>query len=177
MVETLPPTNQVGAEPVNSEVRFEKSDAYVGGVIWFGTGMIVAGVVVHLVLSGMFSSLQQREDSARPPLNPAIEKLRQREREDLIPPRNQDAPRDYSRLDRDGEWRPLLQTDPAKDMAALREEEERDLNGYAWVDRKAGVVRIPINRAMQMLTDPGFARGQGIKIRPRSEAAKQGERP
>ncbi len=36
-------------------------------------------------------------------------------------------------------------------VPSLNEEERARLDGYAWVDRSAGVVRIPIKRAMEIL--------------------------
>jgi len=41
------------------------------------------------------------------------------------------------------------------DMEAFRASEDVLLNNYEWVDRKHGVVRIPINRAMEMLVQRG----------------------
>lgn len=46
---------------------------------------------------------------------------------------------------------PHLQTDPLADIAALHAEENQILQGYAWVDREAGVARIPVARAIEIL--------------------------
>src|SRR5215471_13297393 len=35
-------------------------------------------------------------------------------------------------------------------LKALREESEKELTTYAWVDKNKGVARIPINRAMEL---------------------------
>jgi hypothetical protein len=35
-------------------------------------------------------------------------------------------------------------------LKTLREENEKDLTAYAWVDKNKGVARIPINRAMEL---------------------------
>ncbi len=37
------------------------------------------------------------------------------------------------------------------ELAALRQSERRHLDGYGWVDRPAGVVRIPVDRAMALI--------------------------
>jgi hypothetical protein len=58
---------------------------------------------------------------------------------------------------------PRLQADPLGDLHALRAEEDALLNGYGRVDRQAGTVRIPIERAMDILADRSAAnagRGQ-----------------
>lgn len=46
---------------------------------------------------------------------------------------------------------PRLQPDPARDRAALREREQSKLRHYGWVDRKAGIAHIPLERAMALL--------------------------
>ena len=48
---------------------------------------------------------------------------------------------------------PRLQTHAPEDLAALREEKQAALSGYAWVDRPRGVARIPIERAMALLAE------------------------
>jgi len=45
---------------------------------------------------------------------------------------------------------PALQAAPAQDMAAYRAEKSRQLHEYAWVDRERGIVRIPIERALEL---------------------------
>jgi len=45
---------------------------------------------------------------------------------------------------------PQLQPDPARDLATLRREKYAMLHEYAWLDRRAGIVRIPIERAMEL---------------------------
>ena len=46
---------------------------------------------------------------------------------------------------------PRLQSNPPVDMKTLRAQEETELHSYGWVDEKAGVARIPIDRAMEIL--------------------------
>ena len=41
------------------------------------------------------------------------------------------------------------------DMARLRAQEEAVLSTYDWVDRGAGIVRIPIDQAMRLLVERG----------------------
>ncbi len=41
-------------------------------------------------------------------------------------------------------------TRPSPELAALRAREARRLSTYQWVDRKNGVVRIPVDRALEL---------------------------
>ncbi len=51
---------------------------------------------------------------------------------------------------------PRLQSAPVQDMEALREREASILASYGWVDRKAEIGRIPIDRAMDLLVESGL---------------------
>lgn len=51
---------------------------------------------------------------------------------------------------------PVLQTNPRDDLLALRAAEQSLLDSYAWVDKERGVVRIPIERAMDLIAERGL---------------------
>jgi len=51
---------------------------------------------------------------------------------------------------------PRLQEAPALDLERFRAREEEILGGYGWVDRPSGVVRIPIDRAMELVAKEGL---------------------
>lgn len=51
---------------------------------------------------------------------------------------------------------PRLQSSPARDYARFQEEKQRRLHSYGWVDRKQGAVRIPIERAMELVLERGL---------------------
>jgi len=57
---------------------------------------------------------------------------------------------------------PRLETDERREINDFREQEDETLNSYGWVDQQAGVVRIPIDRAMQLLVQ------RGLPTRPQS---------
>jgi hypothetical protein len=52
---------------------------------------------------------------------------------------------------------PRLQADPKADLAELKRQQEQRLAGYAWIDRDAGLVQIPIERAMALIAARGEA--------------------
>jgi hypothetical protein len=51
---------------------------------------------------------------------------------------------------------PRLQTEAPQDLNRYRTEQDRMLNSYGWVDPNAGVVRIPVTRAMDILMGKGY---------------------
>ena len=44
----------------------------------------------------------------------------------------------------------LIRNEPA-DLHAVRQEEEASLSSYGWVDKQNGIVRIPIDRAIELM--------------------------
>ena len=50
---------------------------------------------------------------------------------------------------------PRLQSDPRGDLATLRAREATQLEGYGWVDKQAGRVHIPVDRAMALVAEDG----------------------
>ncbi|PYK13611.1 MAG: hypothetical protein DME65_01335 [Verrucomicrobia bacterium] len=52
--------------------------------------------------------------------------------------------------------KPRLEIKGAADLAKLRAAEEADLDSYGWIDRYSGTVRIPVDRAMQLLLERGL---------------------
>jgi hypothetical protein len=48
---------------------------------------------------------------------------------------------------------PTLQAAPAGDLRSYRAGKAGELDGYGWVDQANGVVRIPIERAMELIVE------------------------
>jgi len=56
---------------------------------------------------------------------------------------------------------PRLQAVPAIDLDRFRERESERLTTYGWVDRQAGVVHLPIERAMEIVAKEGLPVREG----------------
>jgi hypothetical protein len=112
---------------------YERNDVNVRGIVVFGLGLVIAAVLIHLLMWWLLNTLTVREAVQERPLSPLA--VRPGE---SVPPE------------------PRLQISPTQDMQALRAAEETLLHSYGWVDQPAGVVRIPIERAMQVLVERGF---------------------
>jgi hypothetical protein len=61
---------------------------------------------------------------------------------------------------------PKLQLSPPRDMEEFRKKEDEALKNYAWVDRTKGIVRIPVERAMELTLQRGLpARSNNAPIK------------
>lgn len=103
------------------------------GVALFAVGLTAIGIAVYLVVWGVFGFFNAQEAA-----NNAREYPLATEQEQRLPPE------------------PRLQTNPRGDLQELRRQENDLLSHYSWVDRNAGVVRIPIDRAMQLTLERGL---------------------
>lgn len=110
----------------------EESDINIGGIFKFVLGLTVAAAVVHVVVWFMFVWLQSA--AARADVSNPL-----RVGQDVrVPPE------------------PRLQVEPRQDLSDYRAREAALLDGYHWVDKSAGVVRIPIDEAMKRVVERGL---------------------
>ncbi len=61
---------------------------------------------------------------------------------------------------------PLLQEHPGVELSTYLQEQNHLLDSYGWVDRKAGIVRIPVARAMDLLLQ------KGLPVRPPGQVTR-----
>jgi hypothetical protein len=135
----------------------------------FTAGLITTIVVVQLLLVLLMKGLEHREERVE-----ALYRGRKAIEIDQFP-------------------NPQLQQNPADDLVRMKAEEQRRITSYGWVDRKAGIARIPVDRAVDILArsglpkvaapapDPGTPPGvfipPGTKREEPQSNPKQGEKP
>ena len=126
---------------IDPPVGHELSDLRPGYIALFGialTAVIVAAAVITSLLIHFKAAEHSRQETPVPRLA--------QEREATPGPR--------------------LQVDANKDLRQMRAGEEAVLNSYGWVDKDAGIVKIPVDRAMEILAKKGLpARKQEQKTR------------
>ena len=115
------------------DVRHEESDVNIRAIFGFGIGLAVAGIVISFVVWLLFQYFEARESRKVTPEFPLAAQQGNR-----LPPE------------------PRLQTNPRADLADLRAQEENVLKTYGWIDKKASVVRIPIEEAMKLTVQRGL---------------------
>jgi hypothetical protein len=115
----------------NPDVAHARSDVNVRLILVFGIALLMAALLIH---AGLYWLLEYYNEPPPPTarVGPAASA------QDPSPP----APR--------------LQVAPRADMANLRAAEEKELQTYGWVDREKKVIRIPIDRAMQLIAERGL---------------------
>jgi hypothetical protein len=126
---------------MSEHAHHEESDINVRAILGTGAALIVLAVVIGAVVWALFAFLSNREAQGAMTEFPLASGQAQR-----LPPE------------------PRLQTDPREDLRALRQSEDNALQSYGWIDKDAGVVRIPIDQAMKLTLERGLpVRAEGGK--------------
>jgi hypothetical protein len=118
----------------------EESDVNIRAIFGFGAGLIVAAAIISLLMWVLLRYFEVREAKQAPRMYPLAAA-----QENRLPPE------------------PRLQTNPREDLAALRAREDAALRSYGWVDRNAGIVRIPIDAAIKLTLERGLPARQESK--------------
>jgi hypothetical protein len=75
---------------------------------------------------------------------------------------------------------PQLQVNPREDWLKFREEQEQALETYAWENRSAGIARVPIEIAMDLLVKKGLpveGSAQAQPVDAKKQAPGGGKKP
>jgi hypothetical protein len=125
--------------PAPPPLNHELSDADPAPILKFLAFLVAASIVIALLVVPFYNYLERREAAEKTARHPMS--LTGVERP-LPPP-------------------PRLQTYPFQDIKALRQHDKPVVGSYEWVDRNAGTVRIPVDRAMDLLAQRGLPYRKG----------------
>lgn len=136
-------------EAPDASAGYEKRDASISVLLQFGFWLALVIVITLFGMAWAFSYFS-REAPLGPPAAPAA----------VVSPNRRQLPPG-----------PMLQATPHQDLVDFCKQQERNVNTYGWVDRQAGIVRIPISQAMDLIL------AKGLPTRPASEAPKGAAAP
>ncbi|HSS43821.1 MAG TPA: hypothetical protein VLO07_00655 [Thermoanaerobaculia bacterium] len=125
-----------------------RRDVNIGAVLRFGFWLVVCAILVHLAVWGFFRLLEAQQNRAEKPISPMVAASLKR-----TPPE------------------PRLEPDPRALRLKMLAEEDAVLTTYGWVDKKAGTVRIPIDRAMELLAERGLPPSKPMPAAPAAAAS------
>ena len=144
-------SDEVNLHQEHDEVAYEREDLSPRGIFAFLIGMALVGVLIHFAVNGMYVYLDSYQKQHQPPLNPLVSQT-------------ENDSRKVSHADIARFPQPRLETNERLEINDFRLQEEKTLNSYGWTDQKAGIARIPIDRAMQLLAQ------RGLPTRPQAGA-------
>jgi hypothetical protein len=118
------------AHGTDHSVGHELRDVSFRPIVRASIGLVILIIFTLIAMRLMFSYYAVREAASTRPASPLAAEFARSE-----PPL------------------PRLQTAPIEDLRKLRQVEDALLHSYGWVDRKQSVVRIPIERAMELAAE------------------------
>jgi hypothetical protein len=120
--------------PPSGETRrgHEPNNLVVRGLVIFAVSLAALTIVAELALGLMMQDFAHEDSQERA----------------LTPPELKDDAGLFPA--------PRLQADPSTELAKLRRDELDRLNSYGWVDERAQVAHVPIDRAMDVLVERGL---------------------
>lgn len=119
-------------DPRHNSIGHETDTGDVQGIGLTGFGLAVGVAIVFFIVLGVFRYLVHHPVVIAP-TSPLAETEQER-----FP----DVPR--------------IEEHPANELKELHTHEDQILSTYGWVDKNAGVVRIPIDQAMELQMKRGF---------------------
>jgi hypothetical protein len=111
----------------------EHTDANVSMIVQFALWLAASAVVVHILVWFMFALFVDLRENTGPAEFPL-------------------ASEQGARLPSG----PRLQPKPANEIYDFHRQESAVIDGYSWVDKGAGTVRIPISEAMRLTLERGL---------------------
>jgi hypothetical protein len=159
----------------HQETEFEHEDLGSRGVFVFMIGLAVSIVIIYFIIVGMYRFLDNYERSQMATASPLITSKGAMSR--VV------TQEDMDKTFKDN-GAPMLETNERGQLHDFLMDQETQLNSYGWVDEKAGVAHIPIERAMELLAQRGVpvyqpksAEGKTATAAPGKETpAKSGEK-
>ena len=124
----------------NEDVAYEHADLSLQTLITFAVGLLLVVAVSALLMLVLFKALESQAVARDPQVSP------------IAATRTFQPPT------------PQLLTNEPKNLQTFRDEESKKLEGYAWVDERGGVVRVPIEEAKKLLVKQGLpVRAGGVE--------------
>ena len=124
----------------NPEVVHEESDVNVSAVLRYGLGLFVIAAIAHVFLFWLVGVYERQYHRAQTQVYPMASG-----QQDRLPPE------------------PRLQDNPQEDLRSLRTRQDTQLHQYGWVNKEAGIARIPIEEAMRIVVQKGLPARQGTQ--------------
>jgi len=136
-----------GGHGAGHETEYEREDLGTRAVFAFMIGLAIFGIITYFIVVGMYSFLDNYERSQMATASP------------LVTTKGAIS-RVVTQADMDKAFKdngaPMLETNEMGQFRNFLMNQENQLNSYGWVDQKAGVVHIPIDRAMELIVQRGL---------------------
>src|ERR1700678_224855 len=126
---------------------FEREDLSASGVLYFILGVGALALVAFLLMIGFYNLLDERAGKTQPEVSPLATN---------VPKDTRNLAEGYKDYLKDNFPAPRLEIDERTELNDDRVAEEEKLSSYGYVDDNHVTVRIPIERAMDLIAQRGL---------------------
>ena len=144
-------------QPTVNHGAYEHEDLRASGPFYFMAGLALLGLVIYLIAFGIYRFLDSYDMAHQPPLG-------------LMATPEADT-RVVTHQDTQTFPQPRLEENERTELRSVIEDQDRKLATYGWVDKDRGIVRIPIDRAMELIVQ------RGLPVHPESASSAQTSAP
>jgi hypothetical protein len=153
-----------GPEKIDTSTGFERTDANVMGIAVFLVALAIFAAVTGMLCYGIGKVINAHLDKEDGPTSKWSKTVDVRQLGNM--PSSPELQDKISQLTQTFPTPRLLTDDGDQDVADLYARENLLLDNYSWVDQKSGKVRIPIDRAMELIAQ------HGLPVKPATETEK-----
>jgi hypothetical protein len=151
-----------GPEKVDASLGYESTDVGVTGIVVFLTALFIFVAVCGVLCYGIgkvFNAYMNKQDG---PNTKWTKTADVRELGNL--PSNPELQNKVAEMTKSFPTPRLLNDDGDQDVADLHAREDLLLDNYTWVDQSKGTVRIPVDRAMEIIAQQGLPVAPAAKV-------------
>jgi len=169
-----PDRNKTAPEKVDASLGYEPSDVGVTGIVVFITALAIFVVVAGVLCYGIGKVLNARMNKQDGPTSKWSKTVDVRQLGNM--PSSPELQNKMAEITQSFPT-PRVQTDDGnQDVADLHAREDLLLENYTWVDESKGTVRIPIERAMELLAQRGLPVAPAVETQaPQTHEAMTGD--
>jgi hypothetical protein len=150
---------QAGGFTTDPQHGHETSDVNIRAILAFGAFLVFSAVVIHVLLWGMYRMLDNLAEARNPAPNPMMQTDKEAApKGDRIQSGTMTAETEKETVKRLTATfpEPRLQVDDVRDMNKMRQEQTQQMAEYQWANKETGTVRIPIDRAVELIAERGL---------------------
>jgi hypothetical protein len=134
--------DKITNQPTSNHDGFEHEDLTSKGPFYFMAGLVLLGLVIYLIAFGIYRFLDSYQSAHQPAVSPMV------------------SPEADTRIMTHEETQtfpqPRLEENERTQLRSFIEDQDQKLATYDWVDKDKGIVRIPIDRAMELIAKRGL---------------------
>ena len=150
------------------QAHHEESDVNIKAIVGFGVFLVISGIVIHLALFGLYKFFDHVMDKQNPAQNPMVQYEKKANDNSMSAESQAETAKRLNRTFGGNALNPMLQVDDVHDMDMMRRAQDTQISEYQYTNKNTGSVRIPVDRAMELIVERGLP---NVPMLPAGKAA------